>query len=50
LTLTSAEEGRDLLAMSHGVAVLLLVLYLGYLIFQMWSHAVCHRFHTLGKD
>ena len=26
--------------MSHGVAVLLLVLYLGYLIFQMWSHAV----------
>jgi Ca2+:H+ antiporter len=40
LTLTSAEEGNDLLAMSHGVAVLLLVLYLGYLIFQMWSHAV----------
>lgn len=40
LTLTSAEEGSDLLAMSHGVAVLLLVLYLGYLIFQMWSHAV----------
>lgn len=39
LTLTNAEEGRDLLAMSHGVAVLLLVLYLGYLIFQMWSHA-----------
>lgn len=38
--MTSAEEGTDLLAMSHGVAILLLVLYLGYLVFQMWSHAV----------
>ena len=37
--LSSAEEGTDLLAMSHAVAILLLVLYLGYLIFQMWSHA-----------
>jgi hypothetical protein len=40
LTITSEEEGRDLLAMSHAVAILLLVLYLGYLIFQMWTHAV----------
>lgn len=40
LTLTNAEEGKDLLAMSHGVAILLLILYLGYLVFQMWSHAV----------
>lgn len=40
LTLTSQEEGNDLLAMSHGVAILLLLLYVGYLIFQMWTHAV----------
>lgn len=40
LSLTNAEEGNDLLAMSHGVAILLLLLYLGYLVFQMWTHAV----------
>ncbi len=40
LALTTAQEGDDLLAMSHGVAILLLVLYLGYLLFQMWTHAV----------
>ena len=40
LSLTDAQEGHDLLAMSHGVAVILLVLYLGYLLFQMWTHAV----------
>ncbi|KAK4684039.1 Ca2+:H+ antiporter, partial [Tremellales sp. Uapishka_1] len=39
LALTSAQEGTDLLAMSHGVAILLLLLYLGYLVFQMWTHA-----------
>ncbi|WWC70450.1 calcium/proton exchanger [Kwoniella pini CBS 10737] len=32
-------EGADLLAMSHGVAILLLILYLGYLFFQMYTHA-----------
>lgn len=40
LALTSQQEGADLLAMSHGVAIILLVLYLGYLLFQMWTHAV----------
>jgi len=39
-TLTDAVEGQDLLAMSHAVAILLLVLYLGYLLFQMFTHAV----------
>ncbi|CAD6591241.1 MAG: hypothetical protein TREMPRED_006041, partial [Tremellales sp. Tagirdzhanova-0007] len=39
LSLTDAQEAHDLLAMSHGVAVILLVLYLGYLLFQMWTHA-----------
>ena len=41
LSLTKPQEGNDLLAMSHGVAILLLVLYLAYLVFQMWTHAVC---------
>jgi Ca2+/H+ antiporter len=40
MTLTSAQQATDLLAMSHGVAILLLILYLGYLLFQMWTHAV----------
>ena len=39
-SLSSTVEGEDLLAMSHAVAILLLVLYLGYLLFQMWTHAV----------
>lgn len=26
--------------MSHAVAILLLILYLGYLLFQMYTHAV----------
>lgn len=43
LSLTNAEEGNDLLAMSHGVAILLLLLYIGYLLFQMWTHAVSLR-------
>lgn len=33
-------EGADLLSMSHAVSILLLILYLGYLLFQMWTHAV----------
>ncbi|ADV20121.1 calcium/proton exchanger [Cryptococcus gattii E566] len=32
-------EGADLLSMSHAVSILLLILYLGYLVFQMWTHA-----------
>lgn len=39
LALTSAEEGQDLLKMSHGVAILLLLLYIGFIFFQMFTHA-----------
>jgi hypothetical protein len=39
VTLTDAEEKADVLKMSRGVAVILLVVYLAYLVFQMWSHA-----------
>ncbi|KAK8858950.1 calcium/proton exchanger [Kwoniella newhampshirensis] len=38
----AAGEGPDLLSMSHGVAILLLILYLGYLLFQMWTHATLY--------
>ncbi|GAB1522949.1 hypothetical protein RhiTH_006077 [Rhizoctonia solani] len=33
------DEGLDILRMSHGVAVVLLLIYAGYLFFQLWSHA-----------
>ncbi|KAI0254958.1 calcium/proton exchanger [Lactifluus subvellereus] len=36
--LTDAEEGHDILAISHGVAVILLFIYLCYLVFQLFSH------------
>lgn len=37
--ITSEQQSADLLAMSHGVAVILLFLYLGYLAFQLFTHA-----------
>ncbi|EJU04647.1 calcium/proton exchanger [Dacryopinax primogenitus] len=33
------KEGHDILQMSHGVAVILLIIYACNLIFQLWSHA-----------
>jgi Ca2+:H+ antiporter len=48
--LSSQTEGDDLLAMSHAVAILLLVLYLGYLIFQMWSHATLFNDDDMGPQ
>ncbi|CAE6493234.1 unnamed protein product [Rhizoctonia solani] len=33
------DEGQDILKMSHGVAIVLLIIYAGYLFFQLWSHA-----------
>ncbi|CAE6465827.1 unnamed protein product [Rhizoctonia solani] len=33
------DEGLDILRMSHGVAIVLLIIYAGYLFFQLWSHA-----------
>ncbi|EIW70946.1 hypothetical protein TREMEDRAFT_28850 [Tremella mesenterica DSM 1558] len=41
--LTDAKEGSDLLSMSHGVAILLLLLYIGYLLFQMFTHAALYK-------
>lgn len=38
-TNTDPDEGNDILRMSHGVAIILLLIYGGYLFFQLWSHA-----------
>jgi len=37
-SLTDAETQRDLLSVSHGVALILLIIYAGYLWFQLYSH------------
>ncbi|TYJ53428.1 calcium/proton exchanger [Cryptococcus floricola] len=38
----ASGEGSELLSLSHGVAILLLILYLGYLMFQMFTHAALY--------
>jgi Ca2+:H+ antiporter len=38
-SLTSDEEKADILALSHGVAIILLLIYAGYLLFQFFTHA-----------
>lgn len=38
-SLSDSVEGPDVLKMSRGIAVILLVIYAAYLIFQLWSHA-----------
>jgi len=37
-SLSDAETQRDLLSVSHGVAIILLIIYGGYLWFQLYSH------------
>jgi len=41
--LSDAEESRDILAVSRGTAVILLVIYCAYLLFQLWSHATLYQ-------
>jgi len=36
--LTNKQEGHDILSISHGVAIILLFIYLCYLVFQLFSH------------
>lgn len=38
-SITSDEEKSDILALSHGVAIILLLIYGGYLLFQFFTHA-----------
>ncbi|KNZ59023.1 hypothetical protein VP01_1816g8 [Puccinia sorghi] len=37
--LNDSVEGPDVLKMSRGIAVILLIIYAAYLVFQLWSHA-----------
>lgn len=37
--LTDNQEKADILAMSHGLAIILLLLYIAYLVFQLFTHA-----------
>lgn len=38
ITEEDTDYENDILALSHGVAILLLLIYLAYLVFQLWSH------------
>lgn len=38
-SITTDEEKSDILALSHGVAIILLLIYGGYLLFQFFTHA-----------
>jgi Ca2+:H+ antiporter len=40
--LTNSQEGHDILAVSHGVAVILLLIYAAYLSFQLYSHTALY--------
>jgi len=37
-SLTDTEKSHDILSVSHGVALILLIIYAGYLWFQLYSH------------
>ncbi|ETW83026.1 hypothetical protein HETIRDRAFT_383078 [Heterobasidion irregulare TC 32-1] len=43
--LASNEQKRDILQMSHGVAVILLIIYICYLLFQLYSHTHLYKDH-----
>ncbi|TFK40301.1 Sodium/calcium exchanger protein-domain-containing protein [Crucibulum laeve] len=41
--LDDQTEGRDILLVSHGVAIILLFIYGGYLFFQLYSHTALYQ-------
>ncbi|KAI0300889.1 calcium/proton exchanger [Russula brevipes] len=43
--LTDAEEGKRILSISHGVAIILLFIYVCYLLFQLVSHKELYEDH-----
>jgi Ca2+:H+ antiporter len=42
-SLSTDEEDRDILSVSHGVALILLIIYGGYLWFQLYSHTALYK-------
>ncbi|KAF9266630.1 Calcium/proton exchanger [Marasmius fiardii PR-910] len=45
---SDSDESEDILKMSHGVAILLLLIYLGYLIFQLYSHTMLYTSESVS--
>ncbi|KAI0368664.1 hypothetical protein BV20DRAFT_969053 [Pilatotrama ljubarskyi] len=43
---TLQEQKKDILRMSHGVAIVLLFIYASYLVFQLWSHTHLYKDST----
>ncbi|KAL0954888.1 hypothetical protein HGRIS_003821 [Hohenbuehelia grisea] len=37
-TAPTEDETNDIMRMSHGVSIILLIIYASYLVFQLWSH------------
>ncbi|KZV83141.1 calcium/proton exchanger [Exidia glandulosa HHB12029] len=46
--LENPKEGSDILKMSRGVSLILLFIYGGYLVFQLWSHS--HLYSDAAAD
>ncbi|EMD33512.1 hypothetical protein CERSUDRAFT_98615 [Gelatoporia subvermispora B] len=44
---TLEDQKQDLLKMSHGVSIVLLIIYVSYLLFQLWSHT--HLYQDSAK-
>jgi len=42
------DLNNDVLRMSHGAAVILLAIYIGYLVFQLWSHSNLYDSKTVS--
>ncbi|KAJ3515490.1 hypothetical protein NLJ89_g1724 [Agrocybe chaxingu] len=49
-TLTNEQEAHDILAVSHGVAIILLFIYAGYLAFQLYSHTALYDDHGIHTN
>ncbi|KAI0635821.1 Sodium/calcium exchanger protein-domain-containing protein [Trametes polyzona] len=43
---TLQQQKSDILRMSHGVAIVLLFIYVSYLVFQLWSHTHLYKDST----
>ncbi|KAF9565232.1 calcium/proton exchanger [Agrocybe pediades] len=46
--LSNNQEGHDILAVSRGVAIILLFIYAAYLSFQLYSHTALYSDHATG--
>ncbi|OCH86071.1 hypothetical protein OBBRIDRAFT_783856 [Obba rivulosa] len=47
---TLEDQKADLLKMSHGVSIVLLIIYASYLLFQLWSHTHLYQDSSKPSD